>query len=136
MAQRTNVLNNIAHILDSFSVILQMKSQISIVKQIANRDLLTASKMIAKMEVKKELEDEEKEKKKVNSPKPKKPAEKKEPEELKSLQEYDELGYFKSPTPAILSGRTDEIRKVSPDEIQNNIDIIPIKYLINILLFR
>ena len=76
------------------------------------------------VEVQKELEDEEKEKKKVTSPKPKKPAEKKEPDELKSLQEYDELGYFKSPTPALLSSRTDEIKKVSAAEIQNNINII------------
>ena len=76
------------------------------------------------VEVQKELEDEEKEKKKVTFPKPKKPAEKKEPEELKSLKEYDELGYFKSPTPALLSSRTDEIKKVSAAEIQNNINII------------
>ena len=76
------------------------------------------------VEVQKELEDEEKEKKKVTSPKPKKPAEKKEPDELKSLQEYDELGYFKSPTPALLCSRTDEIKKVSAAEIQNNINII------------
>ena len=76
------------------------------------------------VEVQKELEDEEKEKKKVTSPKPKKPAEKKEPDELKSLQEYDELGDFKSPTPALLCSRTDEIKKVSAAEIQNNINII------------
>lgn len=76
------------------------------------------------VEVQKELEDEEKEKKKVTSPKPKKPAEKKEPDELKSLQEYDELGYFKSPTPALLCSRTDEIKKVSAAEIQNNINTI------------
>ena len=76
------------------------------------------------VEVQKELEDEEKGKKKVNTPKPKKPSEKKDPEELKSLQEYDDLGYFKSPTPALLNSRTDEIRKVSPAEIQNNIAII------------
>ena len=48
----------------------------------------------------------------------------KEPEELKSLQEYDDLGYFKSPTAAILNARTNEIRKVSPAEIQKNIEII------------
>ena len=78
------------------------------------------------VEVQKEIEDEEKkkDKKKVNTPKPKKSPDKKEPEELKSLQEYDDLGYFKSPTPALLNSRTDEIRKVSPAEIQNNIAII------------
>ncbi|MBR5562712.1 MAG: hypothetical protein IKW11_00605 [Bacteroidales bacterium] len=78
------------------------------------------------VEVQKELEDEEKEKQKQKSqaPKPKKQPEKKGPEELKSLQEYDDLGYFKSPTPALLSSRTDEIRKVSPTEIQNNINTI------------
>ena len=78
------------------------------------------------VEVQKELEDEEKEKQKPKSqaPKPKKQPEKKGPEELKSLQEYDDLGYFKSPTPALLSSRTDEIRKVSPTEIQNNINTI------------
>ena len=43
---------------------------------------------------------------------------------MKSLQEYDDLGYFKSPTAAILSARTNEIRKVTPAEIQKNIDII------------
>ena len=78
------------------------------------------------IEVQKELEDEEKEKQKPKSqtPKPKKQPEKKGPEEYKTLQEYDDLGYFKSPSPAILSSRTDEIRKVSPLEIQNNIDVI------------
>ena len=76
------------------------------------------------VEVQKELEDEEKGKKKLNTPKPKKPSEKKDPEELKSLQEYDDLGYFKSPTPTILNSRTDEIKKVSAAEIQNNINVI------------
>ena len=78
------------------------------------------------VEVQKELEDDEKEKKapKTKTPKPKKPTEQGKPEEGKPIQEYDDLGYFKSPTPAILSSRTDEIRKVSPAEIQNNIDII------------
>lgn len=78
------------------------------------------------IEVQKELEDEEKEKQKPKSqtPKPKKQPEKNGPEEYKTLQEYDDLGYFKSPSPAILSSRTDEIRKVSPLEIQNNIDVI------------
>ena len=77
------------------------------------------------VEVQKEIDDEEKEKKKKpKTVKPKEPKGKEETGDLKSLQEYDDLGYFKSPTPAILSSRTDEIRKVSPDEIQNNIDII------------
>ena len=76
------------------------------------------------VEVQKELEDEEKGKKKASTPKPKKPSEKKDPEELKSLQEYDDLGYFKSPTPTILNSRTDEIKKVSAAEIQNNINVI------------
>lgn len=55
---------------------------------------------------------------------PKKTAPAKEDSELKSLQEYDDLGHFKSPTAAILNSRADEIRKVSPAEIQNNISII------------
>ena len=77
------------------------------------------------VEVQKEIDDEEKEKKKKpKTVKPKEPKGKEETGDLKSLQEYDDLGYFKSPTPAILSSRTDEIRKVSPVEIQNNIDII------------
>ena len=76
------------------------------------------------VEIQKEIADEDKEKKKPKTVKPKEAKGKDEPGELKSLQDYDELGYFKSPTPAILSSRTDEIRKVSPAEIQNNIDII------------
>lgn len=76
------------------------------------------------VEVQKEIEDEGKTKTKTKTPKPKKPAEKKEPDELKSLQEYDDLGYFKSPTPALLNAHADEIRKVSPVEIQKNIDTI------------
>lgn len=77
------------------------------------------------VEVEKEIEAEPKpvKDKKPKQKEPKKP-QAKEPEELKSLQEYDDLGYFKSPTAAILSARTNEIRKVSPAEIQKNIDII------------
>lgn len=77
------------------------------------------------VEVEKEIEAEPKSVKEKN-PKQKEPKmpQAKEPEELKSLQEYDDLGYFKSPTAAILSARTNEIRKVSPAEIQKNIDII------------
>lgn len=77
------------------------------------------------VEVEKEVEAEPKpvKEKKPKQKEPKKP-QAKDPEELKSLQEYDDLGYFKSPTPAILSSRTNEIRKVSQAEIQKNIDII------------
>ena len=77
------------------------------------------------VEVEKEVEAEPKpvKEKKPKQKEPKKP-QAKEPEELKSLQEYDDLGYFKSPTPAILSSRANEIRKVSQAEIQKNIDII------------
>lgn len=77
------------------------------------------------VEVEKEVEAEPKpvKEKKPKQREPKKP-QAKDPEELKSLQEYDDLGYFKSPTPAILSSRTTEIRKVSQAEIQKNIDII------------
>ena len=77
------------------------------------------------VEVEKEVEAEPKpvKEKKPKQREPKKP-QAKDPEELKSLQEYDDLGYFKSPTPAILSSRTNEIRKVSQAEIQKNIDII------------
>ena len=77
------------------------------------------------VEVEKEIEAEPKpvKDKKPKQKEPKKP-QAKEPEELKSLQEYDDLGYFRSPTAAILSARTNEIRKVSPSEIQKNIDII------------
>lgn len=77
------------------------------------------------VEVEKEVEAEPKpvKEKKPKQREPKKP-QAKDPEELKSLQEYDDLAYFKSPTPAILSSRTNEIRKVSQAEIQKNIDII------------
>lgn len=77
------------------------------------------------VEVEKEVEAEPKpvKEKKPKQKEPKKP-QAKDPEELKSLQEYDDLGYFKSPTPAILSSRANEIRKVSQAEIQKNIDII------------
>lgn len=77
------------------------------------------------VEVEKEVEAEPKpvKEKKPKQREPKKP-QAKDPEELKSLQEYDDLANFKSPTPAILSSRTNEIRKVSQAEIQKNIDII------------
>lgn len=77
------------------------------------------------VEVQKEIgEEKDSIKKKTKQTKPKKQTKKKEPEEPTSLQEYDDLGYFKSPTPAILNNRSAEIRKVSPAEIQSNIDII------------
>ena len=77
------------------------------------------------VKVEKEIEAEPKpvKDKKSKQKEPKKP-QAKEPEELKSLQEYDDLGYFKSPTAAVLNARTNEIRKVSPAEIQKNIEII------------
>lgn len=77
------------------------------------------------VEVEKEVEVEPKPVKKT-TPKPKesKKVAAKDPGELKSLQEYDDLGYFKSPTPALLSSRTEDIRKVSPSEIQKNIETI------------
>ena len=77
------------------------------------------------VEVEKEIEAEPKpvKDKKPKQKEPKKP-QAKEPEELKSLQEYDDLGYFKSPTASILNARANEIRKVSPAEIQKNIEII------------
>ena len=73
------------------------------------------------VEVEKEIEAAPKpvKDKKPKQKEPKKP-QAKEPE----VQEYDDLGYFKSPTAAILSARTNEIRKVSQAEIQKNIDII------------
>lgn len=77
------------------------------------------------VEVEKEVEAEPKpvKEKKPKQKEPKRP-QAKDSEELKSLQEYDDLGYFKSPTPAILNSRANEIRKVSQAEIQKNIDII------------
>lgn len=77
------------------------------------------------VEVEKEVEVEPKPVKKT-TPKQKEPKKvaAKDPGELKSLQEYDDLGYFKSPTPALLSSRTEDIRKVSPSEIQKNIETI------------
>lgn len=77
------------------------------------------------VEVEKEVEVEPKPVKKT-TPKQKEPKRvaAKDPGELKSLQEYDDLGYFKSPTPALLSSRTEDIRKVSPSEIQKNIETI------------
>ena len=77
------------------------------------------------VEVEKEVEVEPKPVKKT-TPKQKEPKKvaAKDPGELKSLQEYDDLGYFKSPTPALLSSRTQDIHKVSPSEIQKNIETI------------
>ena len=77
------------------------------------------------VEVEKEIEVEPKpvKEKKPKQKEPQKP-QAKEPEELKPPQEYDDLGYFKSPTAAILSARTNEIRKVSPAEIQKSIEVI------------
>ena len=77
------------------------------------------------VEVEKEVAPVPKEKPKQPKAKTtKKPMTKPDDSELKTLQEYDDLGYFKSPTPAILSSRSEDIRKVSPAEIQANIAII------------
>ena len=77
------------------------------------------------VEVEKEVEVDPKPVKKT-TPKQKEPKKvaAKDPGELKSLQEYDDLGYFISPTPALLSSRAEDIRKVSPSEIQKNIETI------------
>lgn len=77
------------------------------------------------VEVQKEIKEEEDSiEKKTKPSKPKNQIKKKEPVEPTKLQEYDDLCYFKSPTPATLNSRSTEIRKVSPAEIQSNIDII------------
>lgn len=75
------------------------------------------------VEVQKEIEDENKGKEKQPS-KPRKPADKKDTGAQKPLQEYDDLGYFKSPTEAILKTRAADVKKVSQEEIKNNISII------------
>ena len=77
------------------------------------------------VEVEKEVEVDPKPVKKT-TPKQKEPKKvaAKDPGELKSLQEYDDLGYFISPTPALLSSRAEDMRKVSPSEIQKNIETI------------
>ena len=76
------------------------------------------------VEVEREVEIPKRELEKPKPVKSKKKPEKGEPEELKSLQEYDDLGYFKSPTQALLKPRTADIKKMSAEEIQRNISTI------------
>ena len=76
------------------------------------------------VEVEKEVEMPKPEKEKPKQAKPKKKDDDGNPGELKSLQEYDDLGYFKSPTQALLKPRTADIKKMSAEEIQRNIATI------------
>ena len=76
------------------------------------------------VEVEREVEIPKREPEKSKPEKPKKKTETGEPEELKSLQEYDDLGYFKSPTHTLLKPRTADIKKMSAEEIQRNIATI------------
>lgn len=76
------------------------------------------------VEVEREVEIPKREPEKPKPVKSKKKPETGEPEELKSLQEYDDLGYFKSPSQALLKPRTADIKKMSAEEIQRNISTI------------
>ena len=76
------------------------------------------------VEVEREVEIPKPEKEKPKQAKPKKKGDDDDPGELKSLQEYDDLGYFKSPTQALLKPRTADIKKMSAEEIQKNIATI------------
>lgn len=76
------------------------------------------------VEVEKEVEIPKRESEKPKQIKPKKKPDEGEPEAIKSLQEYDDLGYFKSPTQALLKPRTADIKKMSTEEIQRNISTI------------
>ena len=76
------------------------------------------------VEVEREVEIPKPEKEKPKQAKPKKKGDDDDPGELKSLQEYDDLGYFKSPTQALLKSRTADIKKMSAEEIQRNIATI------------
>ena len=76
------------------------------------------------VEVEKEVEIPKRESEKPKQVKPKKKQDAGEPDAIKSLQEYDELGYFKSPTQALLKPRTADIKKMSAEEIQRNISTI------------
>ena len=76
------------------------------------------------VEVEKEVEIPKRELEKPKPVKSKKKPETGEPEGLKCLQEYDDLGYFKSPTQALLKPRTADIKKMSAEEIQRNISTI------------
>ena len=76
------------------------------------------------VEVEREVEIPKPEKEKPKQAKPKKKGDDDDPGELKSLQEYDDLGYFKLPTQALLKPRTADIKKMSAEEIQRNITTI------------
>lgn len=76
------------------------------------------------VEVEKEVEIPKHESEKPKQVKPKKKQDAGEPDAIKSLQEYDDLGYFKSPTQALLKPRTADIKKMSTEEIQRNISTI------------
>ena len=76
------------------------------------------------VEVEKEVEIPKRESEKPKQVKPKKKQDAGEPDAIKSLQEYDELCYFKSPTQALLKPRTADIKKMSAEEIQRNIATI------------
>lgn len=76
------------------------------------------------VEVEKEVEIPKRESEKPKQVKPKKKQDAGEPDAIKSLQEYDDLGYFKSPTQALLKPRTADIKKMSTEEIQRNISTI------------
>lgn len=78
------------------------------------------------VEVQKELDEEmaEKKEKKAKSAQVQKEGDKKAREILKTLQTYDDLSEFKSPATSLLNSRADEIKKVTPSEIQSSIDII------------
>ena len=76
------------------------------------------------VEVEREVETPKPEKEKPMQVKPKKKGDDDNPGELKTLQEYDDLGYFKSPTQALLKSRTADIKKMSAEEIQRNIATI------------
>ena len=76
------------------------------------------------VEVEKEVPVAPKEKTKQTKAKPTKTTVPTAENDDKAVKEYDDLASFKSPNPAILSSRSGEIRKVSPEEIKENIDII------------
>ena len=76
------------------------------------------------VEVEKQVEVTPKEKPKQTKAKPAKKVDPPAENDDKAVKEYDDLASFKSLNPAILSSRSGEIRKVSPEEIKENIDII------------
>lgn len=76
------------------------------------------------VEIEKDIEIPKRDIEKPKQVRPKKKQEMGEPEAVKSLQEYDDLVYFKSPTQALLKPRTADIKKMSAEEIQRNIETI------------